>query len=604
MSKSFYSETSSSTASLDYDMPIRYEKETELKSQRKASISSRRTSLSISHDYGNLEDIRRYSEPAIRGSLDDIDLEIKRQATRTTILELIAKAEPVCGENYVVDGVRIPVDDDGEEFAQIDPELITWGYNNSEDPRNWKLSKKAKVIALVSLYTVVSPISASILSPAVEDLANEFDVTSSTVKALVTSIHILAWAIGPLVIAPLSENYKIGRRPVLLVSCWLTFCFNLSCGFSSTIVQILALRFVSGLFSAIPLNVSPAVVSDMFDARSRNVSLAGVFLIPFLGAAIAPIMGGLIVTGNGWRWVVYTLAIINGSIATIGTLLYPETYSPKLLHDKAKAVRKATGNPNLHTIYELTADGFKFSELRITVLRPIVMLFTDPLVIGLGSFMAIIYGFLYMMIVTFPSVFKTTYGFSQSTASLMYLSLGIGFTLGVLFWTVAIGLVYEHLSRKHGIAKPEFRLPCLFITSGIIPIGLLWYGWSAQLRLHWIMPCIGSAIFAFGLVCVFQVLQAYLIDANPRYGASSIAASSIFRCLFGFAFPLFATQLYDNLGYGWGYVLWAILAVVLGVPFPIICYKYGERIREWTTRNEISAASAKAEATTSKVVSK
>ena len=46
------------------------------------------------------------------------------------------------------------------------------------------------------------------------------------------------------------------------------------------------------------------------------------------------------------------------------------------------------------------------------------------------------------------------------------------------------------------------------------------------------MPGIGSAIFAMGLVCVFQTIQNYLIDMNVRYAASSVAAAALFRSLF------------------------------------------------------------------------
>jgi len=40
----------------------------------------------------------------------------------------------------------------------------------------------------------------------------------------------------------------------------------------------------------------------------------------------------------------------------------------------------------------------------------------------------------------------------------------------------------------------------------------------------------------------------YLIDAYTIYAASVLAANSVLRCLFGFAFPLFTSQMYDRLG--------------------------------------------------------
>ena len=98
------------------------------------------------------------------------------------------------------------------------------------------------------------------------------------------------------------------------------------------------------------------------------------------------------------------------------------------------------------------------------------------------------------------------------------------------------------------------------------------------------MPCIGLAIFSFSLVAVFQTIQNYLIDMNNRFAASSVAAAAVFRSFFGFAFPLFATPMYDKLNYGWGNTMCAFIALALGLPFPVFCLMYGERLRNWANR--------------------
>lgn len=80
--------------------------------------------------------------------------------------------------------------------------------------------------------------------------------------------------------------------------------------------------------------------------------------------------------------------------------------------------------------------------------------------------------------------------------------------------------VYAHYRAKNnGVGKPEFRIPVLIVGSLFIPVGLLyvppplprwlavthefysWYGWSADAKIHWIMPIIGTGIFGFGLMC-------------------------------------------------------------------------------------------------------
>jgi hypothetical protein len=62
------------------------------------------------------------------------------------------------------------------------------------------------------------------------------------------------------------------------------------------------------------------------------------------------------------------------------------------------------------------------------------------------------------------------------------------------------------------------------------------------------------------------------------YAASVLAANSVLRSLFGAAFPLFVTYMYQNLGVHWATAVPGFIALVC-VPLPIIFYKKGAAIR-------------------------
>jgi len=81
------------------------------------------------------------------------------------------------------------------------------------------------------------------------------------------------------------------------------------------------------------------------------------------------------------------------------------------------------------------------------------------------------------------------------------------------------------------------------------------------------------------MVLIFLAILNYLIDSYTIYAASVLAANSILRSLFGFAFPLFATTMYTNLGIHWASSVPAFLALAC-VPFPFLFYKYGAEIRK------------------------
>lgn len=76
----------------------------------------------------------------------------------------------------------------------------------------------------------------------------------------------------------------------------------------------------------------------------------------------------------------------------------------------------------------------------------------------------------------------------------------------------------------------------------------------------------------------FLPISLYLVDSF-RYAASAVAAATVLRSVFSFAFPLFGEQMFDALHNGPGYSLLVGLAIITGIPFPIWIYFYGEKIR-------------------------
>lgn len=560
---------------------------------------STRSFYSASIERATSRQLASYSVKEIYGQLDQDDIKLRRLATRNTILDLLlhrvlrAISRPASDLEDARDGAdegyekmpdtSVPTKDYGGEYATIDPELVTWdGPDDPQNPRNWSLRKKVVQTAMVSIYTLLLPMSSSVLSPAMTEISASLGITSTFLESFCVSIMVFAWALGPLIIAPISESDMVGRKPVLNISIWITAVFNLCCGFVKTPAQLCVLRFLGGLGGCAPLNVGAGTLADLWDNDQRQYALAAYSMGPTFGPVLSPIISSFVLTGTNWHWCFYVLAIFNFVVAAVGFFVFEETYPPRLLKIKADKLRKETGNDHLHTIYEI-ADGESFaSKMITTVQRPILLLVGHPMIFGLGSFMAFTYGFMYLFIVTFPEVFKGTYGMSTNIAGLMYIPLGIGFALGTLVFMFAIEKVYLHLKAKNGgVAKPEYRLPLLLVSSILIPTGLVWYGWSAEKKLHWIMPCIGLAIFGFALVAVFQTIQNYLIDMNNRFAASSVAAAAVFRSLFGFAFPLFANVMYSKLNYGWGNTMCAFIGLALGLPFPVFCLIYGERVRNW-----------------------
>lgn len=80
-----------------------------------------------------------------------------------------------------------------------DPNLVTWqGPNDPANPKNWAFSKKWRAVFIVSCFTLMSPLSSSVVAPSLGVIGNELDVPPGTQQALILSVFILAYAVGPL----------------------------------------------------------------------------------------------------------------------------------------------------------------------------------------------------------------------------------------------------------------------------------------------------------------------------------------------------------------------------------------------------------------------
>ena len=91
------------------------------------------------------------------------------------------------------------------------------------------------------------------VAPAIPAIANEFDITNKVESQMVLSIFVLAYAIGPLFLGPLSEVY--GRVPVLQLANVIYLIFNTACGACRNRGEMIAFRFLSGLGGSAPLAV-------------------------------------------------------------------------------------------------------------------------------------------------------------------------------------------------------------------------------------------------------------------------------------------------------------------------------------------------------------
>jgi len=312
--------------------------------------------------------------------------------------------------------------------------------------------------------------------------------------------------------------------------------------------------------------------------RARAVSLY--LFTPFLGPSLGPAIGGYLAQYKGWQWTQWIMVIIGGAI-WIYSLGSEETYGKVILKKQAKKL----GLPPELDEGPKGLDAIKFL-LTVTIARPIHMLLTEPIVGLYSAYTAFNFAVLFIFFEAFPIVFCGIYQFSIGECGLAFLGIAVGCVLSVVISNIVDRLThFKKLQQKiaaggEACLPPEQRLHNAMIGSLLLPIGLFWFAWTARYDIHWICPIVSTILFACGNLLVFNSSALYLVEVyGPLNGASAIAANGLLRYALGGSSPLFAVQMYEQLGINWATTLLGLITVGL-LPVPWLFFLWGPRIRE------------------------
>ncbi|KAH7027178.1 major facilitator superfamily domain-containing protein [Microdochium trichocladiopsis] len=447
-----------------------------------------------------------------------------------------------------------------------------------ENPLNWSSMVKWANILTISVVSFLVPLVSSMLAPAVQEVMDDFGTTSPSFATFCVSIFVLGFACGTLVLPSLSELY--GRVVIYNTTNVLFLGFTMLCAVSRNEAIFLVFRFFSGFAGVATITIGSGTIVDLMPKERRGKAVSVWSVGTILGPMVGPIIGGYVTEVSGWRSMFWAISVAIGVAAIACFLILRETYPPVLLARKAARLSRETGNPNYKS--KLSSNVTSRVLFGQSIMRPAKLLLRCPIVTIMCTYVATLYGTLYLLFATYSFVFKEVYGFSTFAAGLVFLPGGFGTLLGVLYMSQFSDRGVKQRKAAGQIATPEDRLPFVVTLPGALtfPLGLFLYGWSVEGRLHWAIPLAGTAVTGFGSISIFIGIQTYLIDAFEEYAASVVGANAVLRGTAGALLPLSGLSLYETLGWGWGNSLLAFLALAFA-PVPLVFGMYGARICGW-----------------------
>lgn len=161
--------------------------------------------------------------------------------------------------------------------------------------------------ALIALVLVmgVGPFATDMYIAALPQLQHSLR-TTATVAQLTLTTFIVGFALGQLVIGPLSDAR--GRRALLLAGAIAFTVLSLACAVSPTGPVLVALRLCQGVVAGGGAAIGRAVVTDTKRGNRAAATFGAISSLTFLGPVVAPLVGGIVLGQGTWRTVFAVLA--------------------------------------------------------------------------------------------------------------------------------------------------------------------------------------------------------------------------------------------------------------------------------------------------------
>ena len=368
----------------------------------------------------------------------------------------------------------------------IQPEVLQDGTilvdfydtDDPDNPQNWSLRKKFFVQFIICYYTLAVYIGSAIYSPSQTGVIEQFGV-SLTASSLGLSLYVLAYGIGPMLWAPLSEIPIIGRNPPYVATLVIFVILIVPAAVVQNFAGLLVLRFLQGFFGSPCLATGGASLGDMYSLTKLPYALCLWALFATGGPAIGPIISGFSVPKTNWHWSMWELLWLSAPALILMFLFLPETSTSNILLRRAKRLRAKCGNPNMKSQSEIDQASMSVSDTAIFYLwKPWQITVLDPAVLFTSVYTALVYGIFYSFFEVFPLVYPPMYGFNVGETGLSFLPIPLFGVVSIALYWAYLWWYVEPKMRREGLPPPESRLVPALASSVLIPIGLFWFGKS------------------------------------------------------------------------------------------------------------------------------
>nr|WP_315250972.1 multidrug effflux MFS transporter [uncultured Duganella sp.] len=323
-----------------------------------------------------------------------------------------------------------------------------------EPPHRKPLTAAALAVMLAGL-SMIGPFSIDAYLPAFPNIQATLHATPLEVQQSLT-FYMLAFAGMVLWHGALSDAF--GRRNVILVSLAMFAIGTLGCAAAHTVHYLWVFRIMQGISAGAGVVVGRAIIRDLYEDAAAARLLSLVTMIFSIAPAIAPILGGWIVTLFDWRAIFLSLLAYSILLFIYCYRRLPETLPPEKRHPfNPRFLARNYGDILRSPLFHLKTGvvALNFGGLFIYIAAAPVFL-PEQLHLGASEFA-------WLFIPSVGGIFLGALAANRIAGKVTFArQIGIGFCF--LLSASTINLLYHSFLPP---ALPWTVLPMLFYTFGM-----------------------------------------------------------------------------------------------------------------------------------------
>jgi MFS transporter, DHA2 family, multidrug resistance protein len=391
-------------------------------------------------------------------------------------------------------------------------------------------------LAAIALPCVVYAMDLTVMNLALPALSEDLQPSSSE---LLWIVDIYGFIVAGLLITMGTLGDRIGRRRLLLIGAAAFGVASVLAALSTSTEMLIAARALLGVAGATLAPSTLSLIRNMFEDPQQRTFAIGVWITSFsVGAAIGPLIGGLLLEHFWWGSVFLPALPVMGALLIVGPRLLPEFRDPTagkpdlvsvvlsliavlaVIYGLKRIAQDGLGTLPVFSIVVGLGLGAAFVRRQQRLADPLIDLRLFQLPAFNGALAANTLGFFinFGIAVFIAQYLQLVVGLSPFEAGLWTLPYACSFLVGALLTPLLVRHIQPAFAMAAGLAVTAIGFGLLTQVDGDSSLGTL---------------VSGSVVFAIGLAPLYTLAADLMVGAAPPERAGAAAGISETSSEFG-----------------------------------------------------------------------